>query len=160
MAYEDRPRGFNLHGDESVTSRQDRRGAWMSAADLTLELARSLPPGQRRLVRAVIEHGQPIASLAEIMGISRGRLQRRLDALLARLRHPRFIAARRHWARLTPRERRLARAWVFHGVSQRGLAARFEVSLFAIRRWIAALTSKLRRLEKDWRSQPGDTSIT
>ena len=124
----------------------DLRAEMTGRIDRLLELADALPSADRRLVQAVLAHGQSITAVAQLLGEPRLRVHRRLARLLSRMNQPIFRLAIRHHDRLTLRERRLARLSIFTGTPIRPLARQLGVSLHGLRKELAGLRGKLNRL--------------
>lgn len=108
-------------------------------AEQIVAKAMFLAPSDRALVLAVFRDHVTVEALARAAGTSAPRMRRRLRSLVRRLLSWRFewaLRARHQWA---PARRRVAEACYFQGLTQRQIARRFQISLYAVRSHLAAL---------------------
>ena len=122
-----------------AAGRHDVRDGHRARMERLLALAEALPDEDRLLVRQVYEIGLTIAEIARQAERPRGRIHRRLQGILRRMRRPLFRYVAAHRAILPVELRRVAELKAIHGLSGRRIAAITRQTQHAVRFKIEAL---------------------
>ncbi len=128
---------------------RDNRHTLFAKRQALIDLARFLPPDDRALAMAFLEHGHSVAALALLAGQPRLKMRRRINGLVRRLTSREYGLAVRHLSALNPAEQEWVSQWIFGGRSMRAQSASRGQSLHSVRMVLRRLRRKLDCLEAD-----------
>ena len=118
-----------------------RRTMCRAEADRILDRASHLRAEDHELLRAVIESGQSLGSMAALTGEPISRVRRRVHRLLERINSPLFAFVVTRAESMAPLQRRVAMACIVEGRTIREVAGTLEISFHRARTLL--LTTRL-----------------
>jgi len=111
--------------------------------DVILGRAELLLPRERLLVEAIVVRGQPVKTVAWMMGVSPRTIRRRVRRLCERMTSPAFLDAARSLHYLQPDDAKLARLHFCGGMSHRQLVRELGLSVHTIRRRLDGIRAQI-----------------
>lgn len=116
----------------------------MPRSDAVLQArAEFLPPKERDLLLAVLIRGQPAAEIGRLCGVNDRTIRQRVYRLSRRINSRAFLRAVRAMNYLDSPEAEIARLYYCHGLSQRKLAERLNMTPHEARRSVNAVAAKI-----------------